>query len=449
LASHLTANIIAHDHGDLYVVQPVRPRQEVEMPSRAGDRLQLAGAAAALATLLLASVLWQRRQTGLWPAREKRIQITHFLPASLQLVIFAYWSLYWREMAEIGPMIALEVLAALLLDALLHLWREKKLVLTGGALPITLSTNLFVIFAPNGAWLSLVAVSLALLTKHFVRSSRGHVFNPSAIGLLVVGIVTLLLPQLGYGDTAYEFALAPNTTELILILALVVQLRLPVVLVSIGAFLGLHLTGRLYGQVSFDPVWPPIALVITLLVTDPATQPKTPVGRLLFGLLAGVLMRVCGDLLQTYLNQDFWGKVGGVALANLCVPWIDAAVAKLPQRGSDLYGVLAPKLNPLHIALWWFLMVSNLLQTDGKTELLHYSRGVQEAHVRNGTPFVQPTADGKEVRCKENPLLCDGFTFQTELACWLGDDKSPACGTGRAGWQGPGRAQRTRDVATH
>lgn len=50
-------------------------------------------------------------------------------------------------------------------------------------------------------------------------------------------------------------------------------------------------------------MWPPIALVITLLVTDPATQPKTPVGRLLFGLLAGVLMRVCGDLLQTYLNR--------------------------------------------------------------------------------------------------------------------------------------------------
>lgn len=141
-------------------------------------------------------------------------------------------------MAEIAPMIALEVLAALLLDALLHLWQEK----TGP------DQRGFAIYPVNepvcdfcpGWWLVVTDSGvLALLTKHFVRGSRGHVFNPSAIGLLVVD-ATLLVPQLGCGDTAYEFALAPNTTELILILALVVQLRLPVVLVSIGAFLGLH-----------------------------------------------------------------------------------------------------------------------------------------------------------------------------------------------------------------
>jgi hypothetical protein len=244
------------------------------------------------------------------------------------------------------------------------------------------------------------------------------------------------MPQLGHGDTVHEFSLAPNVTELILILALVVQFRLPVVLVSIGTFLGLHLVGNMSGRLAFDPIWPPIALVITLLVTDPATQPKSPLGRLAFGLLAGVLMRVSGEFMLTYLNQGFWGKAAGVALANLCVPWIDLVLSRLPDQMRDGYGLLAPRFNPVHIAVWWILMVGNLIHKDSKAALLQYSPSIQLTHIRNGTPFLVPSPDGKHVVCAQNRLFCQPFTFPTEVACWLGQDKAPDCGTGRNGPQG-------------
>lgn len=449
LQTELIANLQRNDKGDLYVV-PELHETHLDRPSRERDRLQVLWALLGLVGLTGVSWLVLAQRGRLAPKGERwarHVRITHLLPASLQCIIFLYWSLYWRELPEVASVIALQVVFALVLDGLFGFWREGKWTFSFGALPIALSSNLFVIFAPDGAWLSLLGISAGLASKHWIRGPHGHLFNPSAIGMFSVGMLTLFFPQIGYGDTAYEFALAPNTTELILILALVVQLRLPVVLVSIATFCGLMLAGHLYGRLSFDPAWPPIALVVTLLVTDPATQPRTPLGRIVFGLTAGVLMRVCGELLQTHLSQDFWGKVGGVALANLLVPWINLAVDRLPKVSHDLWGVLSKRWNLLHIAVWWGLMYANLFEPNGKAQLLTDAKGVQQAHVRNGTPFVTPVADGTAVRCADNPMLCDVFSFPLEIRCWLGPAGDPRCGPGSEGWQGPGRGAHNLGVA--
>lgn len=441
LHATLLASLQRNDRGDLYV-QPILHEQHLDRPSRTRDFQQVLWALAGVLAVIALSALVLHRLGRLAPQGQRlvrHVQITHLLPASLQCVIFLYWSLYWRELPEVAAVIALQVVVALLVDGLLGLWRSGMWTLSFGALPVALSSHLFVVFEPGGAWLSTLGIAAGLASKHWLRGPDGHLFNPSAIGMFSVGLLTLFFPQIGYGDTAYEFALAPNTTELILLLALVVQLRLPVVLVSIATFVGLFWAGSWFGRLTFDPAWPPIALVATLLVTDPATQPRTPLGRIAFGLTAGVLMRLCAEWMGDWLGTDTWAKVGGVALANLLVPAINAGVARLPEPWRDGWGLLAKRFNPVHIALWWMLMVGNLTGPQGKSALLQYSKGVQERHVWNGTPFVRPLPDGSGVRCADNPMLCRAFSFELELKCWLGDASQPLCLPGRDGWQGPGR----------
>ena len=335
LLQRLVASVQGHDRGDIYV------RPKVVVPVAAPivaalvwdvHLLQAAIAALVLALFGSLAMLW-RRGLPLAPPRIE-VRVTHLLPAALQCTIFLYWSLYWRDLGpRVFPLIAMELVAALVFDALLELWTARRFVLSSGALPIVLSTNLFVVFEPGAIALALAAIALALVSRRWVRAGDRHVFNPSVFGLTIVGIASLILPQIGYGDTAYEFSLSPNATELVLVLATIVQLRLPLVLVSFGAFFGLLASSALLGGVAFEPTWAPIALVLTLLVTDPATIPRRPATRLLFGLLAGLSMRVAGEVMHGIFALDNFAKVTGVFIAN--------GSAVLALRATNRWGPLA------------------------------------------------------------------------------------------------------------
>ena len=451
LLLRLVQSVQTRDHGGLYARPTVpAPGPTPLQRALAFDLRLLQGALAALAAALLGSLVVARRRGARlrWPKVE--VRVTHLLPAALQCTIFAYWSLYWRDLGpRVVPMIAMELVAALLFDAIVELWTARRWVVSSGALPIVLSTNLFVVFEPGAVGLTLAALTLALLSRRWIRSGDRHVFNPSVFGLTLVGCATLVAPQLGYGDTAYEFSLAPNATELVLVLATIVQLRLPLVLVSFGAFAGLLLASKAIGGVAFEPTWAPIALVLTLLVTDPATIPRRPATRLLFGLCAGASMRVAGEVMHGVFALDNFAKVTGVFVANAGAvlalrlrvgsgrwPRLEALLARLDA-------LLDPRWNLGHVALWWLLMGSRLLLTDVKAEALDHSAGIGALHVQNGTPFVRPGADGL-AHCADNPMFCAGFSWATEARCWISGQPGGACGPGPPGHALPSRGHNSR-----
>lgn len=451
LLQRLVQSVQRRDRGDLYARPTVVVAAAAPIDGAlAWDVRLLLGTLASLALALLASlaVAWRRGVALGWPKVE--VRVTHLLPAALQCTIFAYWSLYWRDLGpRVVPLIAMELVAALLFDALVELWTARRWVVSSGALPIVLSTNLFVVFEPGAVGLTLAALTLALLSRRWIRSGDRHVFNPSVFGLTLVGCATLVAPQLGYGDTAYEFSLAPNATELVLVLATIVQLRLPLVLVSFGAFAGLLLASKAIGGVAFEPTWAPIALVLTLLVTDPATIPRRPATRLLFGLCAGASMRVAGEVMHGVFALDNFAKVTGVFVANastVAALWLGRRAGPWPRLEALLARIdalLAPRWNQLHVALWWLLMGSRLLLTDVKASALDHSPGIGALHVQNGTPFVRPGADGL-AHCADNPMFCEGFSWATEARCWISGQPGGACGPGPRGHALPSRGHNSR-----
>lgn len=383
-------------------------------PGARSDAEQVVRAIVALIAVLGPLAVVRVRQLREEPVFSSLLKPSHLLPAIIQATIFGYWSLYYRRLAYYLPLVGLELLFAYLADALISLSLRGRYKCTAGPLPIVFSTNLFVLFLPGQVHLTLAAIALALLSKAMVVRDGRHVMNPSAFGIAAVGLLTLMFPDLGYGDTAREFNLPPNMTEVVLLLGLVVQTRVPVVLTSIGCFLALYAWQQVFGVMIFAPWWAPVALVIVLLVTDPATVPKSPRGRLLYGFVAGVLMEVMAALTTAAFQQDFYAKVMCVPLANALVPQLELLVAKIPDL--RVLRLLERRYNLAHIAIWVALMAGALL-TGHKADEFTMTNRHSTLHQRNRTPFITLAADGRP-RCADNPMWCQPFSFAREIDAW-------------------------------
>src|SRR5262245_26924122 len=77
------------------------------------------------------------------------MKFTHVLPAILQIILFAYWSVYWPGVLEHSSVIAAQLLVAYVFDFLLAWTRRLPYGPSVGPVPIVLSMNLFVWFPPQ------------------------------------------------------------------------------------------------------------------------------------------------------------------------------------------------------------------------------------------------------------------------------------------------------------
>jgi hypothetical protein len=179
-------------------------------------------------------------------------------------------------------------------------------------------------FLGQDRWIALLTLTLAIASKHLIRRGGRHLFNPSGFGIAITGALCMLAPDtFGFFDLSHGFNAGPNMVELILILALIAQLRVPIVLVSIGGFIALLLLVDTQILTRPTALWGPVFLALCLLVTDPATIPKTPVGKLLFGAVYGSLMAVMATGLTAMGENDFFSKVFPLPLVNALVPRFD------------------------------------------------------------------------------------------------------------------------------
>ncbi len=373
------------------------------------------------------------------------LKATHLLPGLLQVVLLSYLALYWRDLGPMLPWIGAELVWAYLLDLGLALWRFRSWRLSFAPLPVTLSTNLFIQFPEDLLFMQFGAITVAILSKHLIRwrteHGERHVFNPSSLGLGVIGALTLLVPAVDGGDIANEFNLPPNMAELILIIAVAAQLRVPVVLISLSAFAGLAATNPLFwpiweslGRSTPAPEWAPVLLVLALLLTDPVTTPRRPLAQVLFGLLCGLAIGATSLALTLGGFNDFYSKVIPVPVVTLLVPTLDrlagaiearlpdhlptaltqaipASLAGLVPTPRSLLRVLEPRFNRAHVLLWIGLVATMIAlhkpdRFDGP--LQHHNR----------TRFLSSQADPQQHTCETDPLFCEAFSFPSELSYW-------------------------------
>ena len=373
----------------------------------------------------LAAAVLVRRSGGGSITSSVRLRPNHIIPATFQVLIFSYWALYWEPLTSHIWALAVQLLFAYTLDLAIGVWTERTWRIGLAPVPVVLSTNLFVWFTGSGFWLFFLVAAIALVSKAALRRADGHIFNPSALGLAVVGLlcVPLPAPEFCY-DIAHELNVTPSMTEFLILVALIAQLRVPIVLVSLGAaasmwasvevpvFLSRYFSvNGLETFSTYVPIWywAPVFLVLALLATDPKTIPKTPAGRLVFGLLLGAGIAGGSAALTAAGHNDFMAKVLPVPLVNLLVPWCDRVGSRIDER---LQPALQPAWNWAHVSLWVSLTALSLLAPGNKASLFE-----DELHDMGLTRKVQHVNGRAD--CAQNPAFCEAFAFGEELGLWF------------------------------
>ena len=292
------------------------------------------------------------------------IKFTHLLPGMLQTIIFGYWASYWDEAFAQLLVIAVQLAVAYAFEFLL-MWMLRRPYSFGlGPIPIVFSANLFVWFAPGELLLGSLLIAVALSSKALIRRGGRHIFNPSVLGVSVLGALCILMPSwFWYHDIATDLGRPPYMPYLILALALIPQLRLKTTPVSIGAIaamLGIMMT--VFALTGYkkapSPWWPPWLLAITLLAPDPATIPAGTVARFLFGLFVGAGFYVAAKVLEYSVGTDYFAKVIPVAIANYMVPQFERAGARLSARVPGLFhGAEARIYTAAWVSVWIIICV--------------------------------------------------------------------------------------------
>ena len=257
------------------------------------------------------------------------------------------------------PQILAAALAAASIEVTITMRRTATIIWPASALQTASSTALLLrvegtsshdLWTTNGWYYFAGIAAFGVLTKHIVRTRRGHIFNPSNIALSLAFLL--------FGSRRIEpldFWWAPLRGPMVLAYAVIITGGLLIChrlkLLGMGlAFwttlaVGLGVLAATAHSItarwSLTPIqgahfWfvvltsPEILIFLFFMLTDPRTVPAGRVGRVVFGVLVAGL----GSLLMAPWHTEFGVKVGLlVSLAIVCAsrPLIER---HLPSPGS-------------------------------------------------------------------------------------------------------------------
>jgi hypothetical protein len=355
------------------------------------------------------------------------VRLPHLLPAAIQVALYAYWSIYWPDVRDHVPSLVLQLIMGFAADAAFAYARFGSWRIGASPLPIVLSANLFAWFDTPGIVMTLLG---AFASKTYLRRDGKHILNPSAAGLTLAGVFTTLTPNLvHFGGVFHTMNASPNMAELLIVLALVPQLRFRILPVTIGGMMAL----KWFGNPAVAR--PALLLAIVLLATDPATIPRTDLGKILFGAFVGSGIVFASFVLRQLGSPDDFSKVMSIPVANALIPvfdWIGSTVSshvlRAAERRATLERALAklgtwtPPRQPGGARSWsvpnlalvaaWLLLI---LPSFGRDKRQAFEPAI---YWNWGTPLVQRDEDDVP-RCESNPVYCKPFSFVDEASAWL------------------------------
>jgi TPR repeat protein len=358
---------------------------------RSNPRLVTAFAAASAFLLGWTLVLWLRvRRTGSELETELAPVVkSHYVQASIQLSIYAYWGYYWRDVYAEAPLIVAQFVFLYAFDALLSWSRGRNWRLGFGPLPIILSTNVFIWFKDDWFIFQFLMIATGALGKEFIKwnkaGRRTHIFNPSAFALGVFSLVLILTGTTQYTwgiEIATTLALPPHIYLWIFLVGLIVQYFFSVTLMTLSAVAALWVCNAIYtgsfGTYLFVDTNIPVAIFLGLhlLVTDPSTSPRTNVGRVIFGGLYGLANFVLYQVFENVGVPEYYDKLLPVPILNLSIQLIDrVAQSRVFGRFSRWEASFTPrKSNFVYMGSWAVLFT--LMWASGYVEAPHAGESI-------------------------------------------------------------------------
>ena len=346
--------------------------------SRARTNSRLAWTFGGVAAVLLG---WQgylyvrAKGKGLTFAWEFVALPSHYVQASVQFAIYAYWGWYWRNVYTEAPLILAQVAFLYAFDALVTWSRGQTWRVGFGPWPIIFSTNLFMWFKDDWFIFQFLMVATGVLGKQFIRWRRDgkvtHIFNPSAFGLTLFSLALIFTGTTGYTwgeQIAITQGRPPHIYLEIFLCGMVVQYLFYVTLMTFSAAGMLALLTIVYTRMTgvylFVDSNIPIAvfLGLHLLMTDPATTPRSSLGRIMFGSLYGAGVFAAFIILDAFHLPTFYDKLVVVPLLNLLTPVLDriAALGAPGRFGKWEAEVGSRKMNLGFMGGWIALFLAML-----------------------------------------------------------------------------------------
>ncbi|MCK6448286.1 MAG: sel1 repeat family protein [Planctomycetes bacterium] len=371
----------------------------------ASDGLQLAFAlsSSVLLAWLVVLLVVRRRLPALFALEFVPLVKSHYIQASVQFTLYAYWGWYHRDVYAQLPLILAQLVFFYAFEALLSWSRGRAWRLGCGPLPVILSTNVFLWFKDEWFVFQFLLIAVAILGKEFIQWNRDgrrrHVFNPSAFALATFALVLLLTDTTDAtwaGRIADSFDKPPSIYLVIFLLGLVVQYFFSVTLITFSAVASLCLAGLVYHQVTgtylfvFSNIPVPVFLGLHLLVTDPATSPRSDPGKVLFGALYGLSAFALYGWLAASDAPTVYDKLLPIPVLNLVVPWIERVASRglgaVYQRWQASRAAGVPNL--VHMG-GWSVMFAVLLGT-GYVQHEHEGTSYQfwRKAVDDGRPYA-------------------------------------------------------------
>jgi Na+-translocating ferredoxin:NAD+ oxidoreductase RnfD subunit len=217
----------------------------------------------------------------------------------------------------------------------------------------------------NGIHFFVLAAVVSLMSKHLIRPTGRHLFNPSNVGivwcLLVVGPNHVFAQYLWWGPSVLGQVLAYAVILVGAVWILRAVRMIPMALSFLGTFAVLTglfaLGGREFlaiwhaGPVAGMEYWvnlafsPEVFVFVFFMISDPQTAPKAPEGRVIYGAAVAAL----SALLILPQQTEFGIKVAIlVSLTVICavVPFIEVALRRRHERPDRAVEDLAAVPTP-------------------------------------------------------------------------------------------------------
>ena len=198
------------------------------------------------------------------------------------LIAFAFFlSIKDRDVAFLFTT-SVALLSALAVDSLIIYLREKRLLISESSIISGLIIG-FVLSSDQPWWIFLLASLLAIGSKHLIRTSKNHLFNPAAFGIFLVTLFGVYAQWKGtYAwyiliPAGFYFAYKIRKLEVVMGYGLA-----SLVLFGFQAFMQKLPLSNIFGYLSY--------FYIFVMLIEPKTTPIKSLGKLIFGIGASVLI---------------------------------------------------------------------------------------------------------------------------------------------------------------
>ncbi len=231
---------------------------------------------------------------------------------ALFLTLFAFYIAFISKSGALLKNIAIAVICALATECLLTYIKERTRVISSSAVITGLIIGLVISSSGQAAWITPLAVLVAIGSKYLLRLKGRHIFNPAGLGILFM--ILLFNSSTDWSGTYYWYILGPAGLYFSYKIRKL-EVILSYFIVSLLLFGAQALAQKIYLSAVFGYF---SYFFIFIMLIEPKTSPVSKIGKIIFGAGTAALI-----FTFTQAGIRFDAELTSLLVMNLTVPFLN------------------------------------------------------------------------------------------------------------------------------